>query len=488
MKRALLLLLAVCLLPVLGIAGFYGYENWAGGQAWGNAQRMLEAAGEPLTVDALRPAAVPDADNMAAAPIFHALFTFGSPKRAPVCTLCLPPPAAAEGEPDRIAGLARRFDASFSGDSASAAQVVMDGIAPMEPMLDAVRAAAARPDVVWPVNYDRGFALRMPFLSPLRQASEVLAASAAAEMAEGHTELALGEFEVIARLARSSRQPPVMLSCVAEQIILGHGLEIVRDGLARGSWSDADLWRLEAELGEFHPMDSLSESIRGERALFLASPKELNARAEPLFTMVDLQSVLSEWLTRTACRMAWVLRPAGWTELDRARYATFSQDWLEHVTHNGCIRPWALADWNARLRDIRRNAFEAFRTPLTVLALPSFNAAARVAAYAQVKVDLARLACAIELCRRETGALPDFLPTLSPRWIDRIPRDVMGGGPYIYRPSPDGHFILYGRGWNAVDDGGSNAHINALLGPSSADDWVWDAAPGRGGGAAPDDE
>lgn len=484
MKRALLLLLGVCLLLVFGIAGFYGYENWAGDQAWGRAQQMLEAAGEPLTVDALRPAAVPDADNMAAAPIFHALFTFGSPKRAPVCTLCLPPPAEADAEPDRIAGLARRFDAGFSGDSVSAAQVVMEGIAPMEPMLDAVRAAAARPDVVWPVNYSRGFALRMPFLTPLRQASEVLAASAAAEMAQGRSEMALGEFEVIVRLAHSSCQPPVMLSCVAEQVILGHGLEIVRDGLARGSWSDADLWRLEAELGGFHPMDSLCESIRGERALFLASPEELNARAEPLFTLVDFESILSEWVTRAACRAAWILRPAGWTELDRARYATFSQDWLQNVIHNGCIRPWALTDWNARLYEIRRNSFEAFRTPLTVLALPSFNAAARVAAYAQTQVDLARLACAIELCRRETGALPGTLTALSPRWIDRIPCDVIGGGPYIYRPTGDGHFILYGRGWNARDDGGSSAHINALLGPSSADDWVWDAQSGLVSAAA----
>jgi hypothetical protein len=483
MKRALLLLLGVCLLPVLGIAGFYGYENWAGSQAWGRAERMLKAAGEPLTVDALRPAAVPDADNMAAAPIFRALFTFGSPKRAPVCMLCLPPPAAG-GDSDRIAGLARRFDAGFSGDSASAAQVVMEGIAPMEPMLDAVRVAAARPDVVWPVNYSRGFALRMPFLTPLRQAAEVLAASAAAEMAQGRAEMALGEFEVIARLARSSRQPPVMLSCVAEQIILGHGLEIVRDGLARRSWSDADLWRLEAELGGFHPMDSLCESIRGERALFLASPEELNARAEPLFTLVDFESTLSEWVTRAACRAAWILRPAGWTELDRARYATFSQDWLENVIHNGRIRPWALTDWNAKLREIRRNSFEAFRTPLTMLALPSFNAATRVAAYAQTQVDLARLACAIELCRRETGALPASLAALSPRWIDRIPRDVIGSGPYIYRPASDGHFILYGRGWDGRDDGGSTAHINALLGPSSADDWVWDAGSGLGNAAA----
>ncbi|HEY8902717.1 MAG TPA: hypothetical protein VIM48_03355 [Chthoniobacterales bacterium] len=479
MKRALLILLAACLLPVLAVAGFYGYENWAGSQAWARAERMLEAAGEPLTAEALRPAAVPDADNMAAAPIFHALFTFGSAKRAPVCTLCLPPPAEADGDLNGIAALARRFDAGFSGDSASAAQVVMDGIAPMQPMLDAVRAAAARPDVVWPVNYNRGFALRMPFLSPLRQAAEVLAANAAADMAQGRPEMALGEFEVIARLAHSSRQPSVMLSCAAEQIILGHALEIVRDGLVRGSWSDGDLWRLEAELAGFHPMDSFRESIRGERALFLASPEELNARAEPLFTIIDFQSVLSEWVTRVACRVAWALRPAGWTELDRARYATFSQDWLDRVIQDDCIRPWALADWNARLHEVRRNSFEAFRTPLTVLALPSFNAVARMTAYAQSQVDLTRLACALELCRRETGGLPDSLATLAPRWIDRIPRDVIGGDQYIYRPSGGGHFILYGRGWNARDDGGSSAHVNALLGPASADDWVWNADSGR---------
>ncbi len=478
MKRALLILLAGMLaLPALLIAAFYGYENWAGATAWRQVEVRLKAAGEPLTVEALQPAPVPDARNMAAAPIFRELFTFYNPRRASLYEVRLPPIDQTKSA-DEIAliTLARRFRPDFQGDATTAAQVVLDGIAPFEPILDAIRLAAARPDAVWPTQAARGPATPSPFLWPLRRTSEVLAARALAAVAGRQSAGALADFDLITQLAGRSNQPPSLAGCYTGQMMLGYAIEIVRDGIAQNAWSDQDLLSIEATLGKFHPLDDFREGVRGERALFLTAPEALTARAEALFTFVDFRSRASEWITSTFCRLVWSLRPAGWGARDRASYATFAQDWLGELIHNGSVRPWALADWNARLGAMRRNPMEFFRTPLTVLVLPTFANAARAAAHAQARLDFARLACALERHRRATAKLPDQLDALAPQWIDHVPRDVVGGGRYFYRAEGD-TYTIYGKGWNARDDGGSSAHANVLLGPSTADDWVWTAPP-----------
>jgi hypothetical protein len=269
----------------------------------------------------------------------------------------------------------------------------------------------------------------------------------------------------------------MLAGCFAQQAMLGSAIDIVRDGLVQQSWSEEDLLRIEAALGQLHPIDNFCEGLRGERALFLASSDSLNARAETMFTVVDFRTRFSEWLSTNLYRVTWNLRPSGWTARDRANYVVFTQDWLERVIHNGVIRPRAIAELNVQLRATWRDPTAYIRTPLTVLMLPTFSNAARAAAYTQVRLDLTRLACAIERFRRENNRLPTALDELVPRWMEAVPRDVVGGGRFLYRVGDGSGYTLYGKGWNAKDDGGSAANANPLLGPSTADDWVWNVAP-----------
>jgi hypothetical protein len=479
MKRALLLLLillaASVTLAAIAVAAFYGYENWTGAAAWHRVEAGLEASGEPLTADALRPKPVPDAENMAAAPVFRELFTYYNPRRASVYEIKLPPPAEPRAAVDHAAliALARRFQPDFDGDASAAATVVLDGLAPLEPLLESIRQAAARPDAVWPAQAARGPAVPATFLAPLRHTSEVLAARASASVADRQSASALADFDLITRLAARSNDPPMLAASYAGQTMLGYALDIVGDGLAHGAWSDEDLNRIETTLAGFHPLADFREGVRGERALFLTSSAALSARAKALFTFVDYRTPMARWITSTASWLAWNLRPAGWDLRDRALYAAFAQDWLDLLIHNGFVRPWALSDWQARITAVRRSPMEFFRTPLTVLVLPTFATAARTAAYTQARIDFTQLACAIEQYRRATGSMPASLDDLAPRWIPEIPRDVIGGGRYFYRVTGPETYTLYGRGWNARDDGGSAAHANLVLGPSTADDWVW---------------
>lgn len=63
-------------------------------------------------------------------------------------------------------------------------------------------------------------------------------------------------------------------------------------------------------------------------------------------------------------------------------------------------------------------------------------------------------ACAVERYRLAHHQLPTSLDELIPSLLPTVPRDPMTGDPLLYKPSPDGSFVIYGLGWNRKDGGG----------------------------------
>ncbi|MEE3229957.1 MAG: hypothetical protein VX272_02880, partial [Planctomycetota bacterium] len=72
----------------------------------------------------------------------------------------------------------------------------------------------------------------------------------------------------------------------------------------------------------------------------------------------------------------------------------------------------------------------------------------------QTKIDLARIACLIELHKLRNGKYPSELAELQPP----LPADPYSGNPYLYSAAPGPEAIeryqLYGIGWDQEDDGG----------------------------------
>jgi len=100
----------------------------------------------------------------------------------------------------------------------------------------------------------------------------------------------------------------------------------------------------------------------------------------------------------------------------------------------------------------------------------------------QTCVDAARVACALERYRVVNGQLPENLEVLVPRYINKIPNDVIDGQPLRYRLESDGNYVIYSVGWNKTDDGGVRGR--RPLGPNGPfvpdleqGDWVWTLAP-----------
>jgi len=108
------------------------------------------------------------------------------------------------------------------------------------------------------------------------------------------------------------------------------------------------------------------------------------------------------------------------------------------------------------------------------LFIPSVSRCAQSFARAQSHIDLALVACALERHRLATGRYPGKLDALTPKYLAKLPPDIITGQPLKYRPTEDGHFLLYSVGWNERDDGGTVAlNVSKQASDPRKGDWVW---------------
>ena len=67
------------------------------------------------------------------------------------------------------------------------------------------------------------------------------------------------------------------------------------------------------------------------------------------------------------------------------------------------------------------------------------------------------------------------LDALTPRFIETLPHDIIGGQPLKYHRTGNGQFTLYSVGWNGTDDGGAVVMKKTQKTAIDLDngDWVW---------------
>jgi hypothetical protein len=93
-------------------------------------------------------------------------------------------------------------------------------------------------------------------------------------------------------------------------------------------------------------------------------------------------------------------------------------------------------------------------------------------AFDQTMANEAQIVCALERYRLAHGEYPGTLDALAPQFIEKLPHDIIGGKPLIYRPTADGKFLLYSIGWNEKDDGGQDVSATSPHDYTQGD-WVW---------------
>jgi hypothetical protein len=460
------------------VALFYTVENWRGKRAWEKYKVELQAQGESLDWKDYIPPRVPDEQNFIKTPFLEAVGYKGKVNTN----------AWAPFDRLNVGGLLSAIETDGSSWEQGAMSNLKAGQAfvrsnahymlpplPQEPAADIVavfrpverelseiRQASQRPYAQFIIEGNDPLSVTIPNFVGVRTLVQSFALLASAELALHQVDAAFQDTKVMLRFAAALKNHPTLVASMISVAITGVSVQAFWEGWASGQWSDAQLEQFQKIFAAIDLTADVDRSMRvGERGgINYIAENYSGKRLAELFSWPG-KSGFKDWLFDWAVRCV----PRGWIYQNRLAYNRAMQDMI-------------LANYDPQKRlvtpkKLQMEAFERFvegYSPfryLAAIAIPNFTKAMQTAARNQTAVSEAALACALERHRRALGQYPETLPALVPRFIDRLPHDLIGGQPLRYRRTDDGKFLLYSIGWNEKDDGG------ALASDRQSGDWVW---------------
>jgi hypothetical protein len=499
--------LLVPIYVVLLVAFFYGEEDWRAWHAWKQFTREWEAKAEKFGYQYYAPAPVPDDQNFAMTPVVVSCYGqmidhTGHEIRPRNTNLvnrleisCLR--EADTGDHPKIGSRQKqmltdlkvwqqyyrnptfknswkykRDEFPVSEQPQSPAADVLLALSKYDLVIEDLRKASQLPYSRFPLEYDKEnpAAILLPHLAAVKKCSVVLQLRAIAELQNDQSDRAFDDVKLMLRLMDSVRNEPLLISHLVRNAILQMALQTLWEGMAEHRWSDAQLAEVNQELGREDFLKDYKLAMHGEMAFqegiarflshhpeqFLSLSGEQQDTQPAIISRISLKLIPNGWFVRSELHCAQPMEkfylPAADVEQQTVDVA---------LIHEG----------NAVVESDSKPP-----GPFNILEgmlLPALGAATTKFAYAQSSVNLARVACGLERCRMAHGQYPASLDGLAPQYIEKLPHDVIGGAPLIYRPGTNGVFQLYSIGWNEIDDGGVSVFRKDGTVDTGKGDWTW---------------
>lgn len=470
------LLLLLFTLLVLVVAWF----SYQGRREWAETKSELLSRGELLSYEGLIPAPVPTEQNFFADPIWEPdavgqidLFAPQiSPEEAASLEACFPDVADLVKEGNRwevIQNVGRR--AKDRNMTQAEADMVLAVLRPVQGDFDTLRTLAVRPEARFPVEYSKGISMELPHVHALFKAGLMLHRRAQAEAVLGQTDLSVDDILLIMRLAHTLDNEPVLISFLVAISLDSLALDAIE--MLVPTWSATQVQRVERALGQSDVLEQMTKAFRGVRASGNQLMDQLKQASLGEFVKT-LQLINSEVALEypppnsTACFL--LAYRFAFLEGDRARLNQVFQRLLDCLEkESGLLRPH---DFEGLYSDLEREmqGLNRDRYIVTYLETPALKYVFPKAASVETRVRQARIACAIQRYALSERALPSALDQLVPQYLERIPTDVINGGPMRYR-SDGKEYMLWSAGWNEKDDGGEGSPNERS--PEKRLDWVW---------------
>ena len=327
-----------------------------------------------------------------------------------------------------------------------------------DPDLNLIRSALKRPLVRMDGDYENPYEMPTPNYSRIRNVVWMLARRAECHLLSGRSDLALDDLLLISGMRRILEgKPNTLVSTMINTAIARLFTEVVTDGITRHAWSESELIALQIQLSQINLVPACIKTFREEEVAECFS----------------LESGWSNNFQSSASGKIVMYFPRGWLYQNLTEISELTEEALDsYDSIQGTFRPKILNDFERKLDNIRVRLTPY--TYLAALAVPSFCKAAQTLAYNQTHADETQIACALERYRLAQGEYPETLDALLPRFIDKLPHDIIGGQSLHYRRKIDGSFLLYAVGWNEVDDGAETAFARGGFIDRLNGDWVWD--------------
>ena len=308
----------------------------------------------------------------------------------------------------------------------------------------------------------------MPHLAQVKGVAEVVNVRALALLNAGQTDRAFEDLKLGFRLSDSVKDEPLLIDHLVRIAILTMDLQIVREGLARHAWSEAQLAEVEKILEPLNLPAELKQAVGGEHALEVDCLDYARRNGQ-----IDLDSTTSDW--KLVKKSISVLLGGVFYQNMLVISKLHQQYTMPSIDEKAQrIFPDIIEESNKKIAEINSHKWVHPYWFYSIWLFPSLSNAEAKSGRAQTFVDEARVACALERCRLTGGNFPESLAALTPQFIESIPNDVIDGQPLRYHRLADG-YILYGVGWNKIDEGGQIILANDKQKSSDVKkgDWVW---------------
>jgi hypothetical protein len=332
-------------------------------------------------------------------------------------------------------------------------------------------AASNRPYCRWPIhyNFEPSWAILLPHLSHMKGLTTLFSVRATAELEAGQPAEAFEDLKVGLRLSDSISREALLIDHLVRLSTLFINLSCLREGLVRHAWTDAQLAELQAYGASTDVLAEYRFAMRGER-VFSVTSLDFLRRKGPKEYMQFMGN--DEGGSSSAGNFNFM--PSGWFYQNMLTISRMEQDYILAAADERAHRVFP------DIAEKETHAIQHMRAgPYTIFAkmlLPALERAVKKSARAQVFVDAAQISCALERYRLANGALPESLDALTPRFLEKIPNDVIDGKPLRYRREGADGFLIYSVGWNEKDDGGvlgwKKDGKKPVVDPNSGD-WVW---------------
>jgi hypothetical protein len=279
------------------------------------------------------------------------------------------------------------------------------------------------------------------------------------------------------RLSGVNKDEPVLISKLVQIAMFGEATRWpLAEGLAAHVWSDREIADLQKEFDKVDFLTEYGDAMRGERAMVNGNLAYILRNRRQAADMFGSDSPPPDGPPSDSLFYKILpYMPAGWFRQNQLFISRIFQEvYLPPVdAANHRVHAAESAKWKETLDERLRAGFP----PEVLLGwtfLPALGNAEFKFGLAQVQLDEARVACALERYRLAHGNYPETLAALEPQFIQNAPVDIFSGQPLKYRRADDGKFILYSVGWNEKDDGGK---VVMYQGGKPQDfekgDWVW---------------
>jgi hypothetical protein len=510
-------LLGIVVALVTLIALFYLEEDLRGKHAWNVYAKQMTQRGEVYQLKAVVPPPVPDDQNFAMTPFLAPLFDFlpgtqtwrdtNATQRTrqfgdDLTYLREPTSNWREGKRTdwpawqaAIAEAARKEKnrASHTKPKAAkpplatnqlaAAAAVLAKLKEYEPVLAELRTASRRPYARFNLRYDEEncAGILLPHLAVIKKCGRILALRASAELTLGQPDAALADLDLALYLASTVRNEPFSISHLVRCAMIQLALQPVWEGLADHQWTDAQLATLQQQLAGFDFLADDATIMHGEQAAensIIAYARQ-NPKQLDYFVGED-QAAYNE-----AAVIA-LFMPRGWFYLEQVNYNRCFDAFVRQGVDLGArrVNPEQIQQNEEAIEQSLRGGISLLfgHRVMSAMLIPAIPPAHPKFAFTQTMVDEAVIACGLERFHLANGHYPDSLAELTPRFVEKLPHDLITGEPLKYRRTDNGRFVLYSVGWDGKDDGGviakkaagkSSQMDSSRGGWSSPGDWVW---------------